>query len=106
MDDMFQVPPELIAENVSKHKDAKSLTNYDVSTVIQTLIDRLNDIHNVIMAVEGFDVETRKTLLSPDNLNAKTTLRYINLINVLTVAIRNNVKNIEKRLSLNDNQNS
>lgn len=105
MDDMFRVPPELVAEYVSKHKDAKSMTNYDVYTVILTLMDRLNDINNVVSAIEGFNVETQHTLLSPDSLNAKTTLRYINLINILTGVIRNNVKNIEKRLSLNYNQN-
>lgn len=105
MDDMFKVPPELVSENASKHKDSKSMTNYNVSTVIQTIVDRLNDIHNVVLAIEGFDVETQKILLSSNNLNATTTLRYVNLINILTIAIQKNVKNIEKRLSLNYNQN-
>ena len=103
MDDMFQVPPELIAENASTRKLSTPMTNYDVITVIQTLIDRLNDIYNIILAIEGFGVETKKTLLSPDKLNSKTTVRYLSLINILTGAIQEKVKNIEKYYSLNDN---
>lgn len=103
-DDMFQVPPELMAENAGKRNNAKPLNNADVTTVIQTLIERLNDIYNVVLAMEGFEIETEKTLLSPDNLNSVTVIRYINLINTLTAAIQEKVKNIEKYLSLNGDQ--
>ena len=105
MDDMFQDPPELIAKFTPKHKDPKPMTNYDVFIVIQTLIDRLNDIYNVVLAMEGFEIETENVLLSPDNLNSVTMFRYINLINALTGAIQEKVKNIENSLSLNVNQN-
>ena len=105
MDDMFRVQPELISENVSKHKDSKPMTNYDVFTVIHTLIGRLNDINNVVLAIEGFEVKTSKTLLTIDDQNSVTVIRYINIINTIIGAIREKVKNVEKRLSLNYNQN-
>ena len=98
---MFQVPPELVAENSGKRNNAKPMTNTDVTAVIRTLIDRLNDIYNVVLAMEGFEIETENVLLSPDNLNSVTALRYINLINTLTGAIQEKVKNIENSLSLN-----
>ncbi len=106
MDDMFRVPPELVAENAGKRNDAKRLTNADVTTVIETLIDRLNDIYNVVLAMEGFNVETKNILLSPNSLTSATVLRYINLINTLTGAIQEKVKNIEKSLSQSNNQNN
>ena len=105
MDDMFQVPPELISENSGKRNNAKSMTNTDVTTVIRTLIDRLNDIYNVVLAMEGFEIKTENVLLSPDNLNSVTMFRYIKLINTLTGAIQEKVKNIENSLSLGVNQN-
>lgn len=100
MDYTFQVPLELMAENVSKHNDSKSMTNYDVFTVIQTLIDRVNDLYTVVLALDGFDVETKKILISPENLNSNI-LSYINLINTLIDSIREKAEIIENNLSLN-----
>ena len=77
------------------------MTNYDVFTVIQTLIDRVNDLYIVVSALDGFDVETRKVLISPENLNSNNILSYINLINTLIGSIREKAEIIENNLSLN-----
>ena len=94
-----------MAENAGKRNDAKPMTNTDVTTVIQTLINRLNDIYNVVLALEGVGITTENILLSPDNLNSVTVFSYINLINKLTGAIQEKVKNIENSFQSNDNQN-
>ena len=103
-DEMFQVPPELVADNAGKQNSAKSLTNEDVTTVIETLIDRVNDIYMVTLALERFDVEHRQIILSPDQLNPNTTLRYLGLINKLTGALHEKISVIEAYI-LNKTQN-
>lgn len=95
MDDMFQVPPELIAESAGKHDASKAMTNADVITVIRSLIDRLNDLYMVTVALEAITVENKQIILSPDQLNPNTTLRYIGLINKLASALHEKISVIE-----------
>ena len=103
-DDMFQVPPELIADNAGKQNSAKPLTNADVITIIQTLINRANDIYMVTLALERFSVKDKHIILSPDKLNPNTTLRYLGLINKLTNALHEKISVIEAYI-LNKTQN-
>lgn len=95
-DEMFQVPPELVADNAGKQNSATALTNEDVTTVIQTLIDRVNDIYMVTLALERFSVKDRQIILSSDQLNPNTTLRYLGLINKLTGALHEKISVIEE----------
>ena len=106
MDDIFYTPPELLSENVSSKNYAKAMTNDDIIIVIQTLIERLNDIYMIILAADGFNVETKQILLSPEQLNSCTTVRYINLINNLIAALGEKLSVIEMRIKPENTPNS
>ena len=97
-DDIFRVPVELLSDSAQKRNLAKAMTNDDVVAVIHTLIERLNDMYMIVLAADGFDVETKRILLSPDNLNSHTTLRYLNLINNLTDALQKKLQVIEMNI--------
>ena len=97
-DDMFRMPIELFSDSVQKRNLAKAMTNDDVFVVIHTLIERLNDIYMIVLAADGLDVETKRILLPPDNLNSHTTLRYLNLINNFTNALQKKLQVIEMNI--------
>lgn len=93
--EILRLPPTLIANITGKQKSAQPLTNGDIITIIQTLIDRVNDIYMVTLALERFSVKDKRIILSPDQLNPNTTLRYLGLINTLTSALHEKISVIE-----------
>ena len=57
---MFYAPPELLSENSSNKDYAKVLTNEDVYNIMYTLTERLNDIHYILLTINGFKLEDKK----------------------------------------------
>lgn len=98
-DDMFYTPPELISENTSSKDYAKALTNDDVYNVMHSLIERLNDIHYILLTLNGFKLEDKPNLLPLTCLNASNVVQYLDLVNSLCEAMQQKVKIIQDNLN-------
>ena len=99
MDDMFYTPPELLSENAS-HKDyARALTNDDVYNIMHSLIERLNDIHYILLTIDGFKLEDKPSLLPLTRLNASNVVQYLDIVNSLCEAMQQKLKIIQDNLN-------
>lgn len=96
---MFYAPPELLSENSSNKDYAKVLTNEDVYNIMYTLTERLNDIHYILLTINGFKLEDKPSLLPLTRLNAGNIIRYLDLVNSLCEAMQQKVKSIQDNLN-------
>lgn len=99
MDNLFYTPPELISENTANKDYARALTNDDVYNIMYSLIERLNDIHYILLTLNGFKLEDKPSLLPITRLNANNIVQYLDLVNSLCEAIQQKLKSIQDNLN-------